>query len=271
MTRISTGDDKPLKNKRVLIAASPQTSERLQESLKSLGARLIPFQGVDVRKIQDREALARALGAPDVYAWLIFTSSYGVRFFLELLDDLGLPKQRLAASRICAVGPATARTASDNGLRVDLIPDDYVAEGILRALSEREGGLASLANRRILLPRAREARDLLPRELRAAGINVTILPCYETFRADVDAAAMHRLIENPPDLLVFTSTSNVTHFMAAVGHENGIKLLRNATVAVLGPVIAKTVASLGKDPEIRPDQNTAASLILAIQRYFTTL
>jgi uroporphyrinogen III methyltransferase/synthase len=159
-------------------------------------------------------------------------------------------------------------TARNLGLRIDLIPDDFVAEGVVRALCSQPGGMAALANCRILIPRAREARDLLPRELAAAGARVDIVPCYESIPGKPSPGQIQSIRQSKPDLLIFTSSSILSNFVTILGRETGVSMLRGCTVAVLGPVIAQTAESYGKKAEIVPKQNTVASLVDSIYDYF---
>jgi uroporphyrinogen III methyltransferase/synthase len=108
----------------------------------------------------------------ETYDWLIFTSSYAVEFFRRRFD-----RELPPALRVCAIGPATASKARESGLRVDLVPEQFVAEGVVAALSRLHGGKEQLAGKRILLPRAKEARDVIPAELTAAGAEVHVAPC----------------------------------------------------------------------------------------------
>ncbi len=269
MQQTPTIGDMPLRGKRVLIAASPQTAEKLSTWLEAWGARLVRLQVIDIHKILDPVALAQVLPSLGKYGWIIFTSSYGVRFFLEHLADNGFSSRDFGNSRICAVGPATAEAAKAQGLQVDLVPDEYVAEGVVRALVRRVEESGTLAGCRILLPRARQARDVIPRELAAAGAQVDILPCYETLQAEVDRSVISDILESAPELLVFTSSSNVSNFVAALGPENASRILKAGVVAVLGPASAQTVAGYGKQPEILPRENTVESLLQAVSDYFS--
>jgi uroporphyrinogen III methyltransferase/synthase len=269
MPEISPVPDAPLENLRVLVLASPQTSGKLTAVLESWGARVLPFRAIEIHKLQDRDAFHRVIGRLKEYAWIIFTSSYGVRYFLEHLADLGVHKQQIGQVKICAVGPATARTAAENNLRVDLVPEEFVAEGILKALKQQPGGLGALKGCRILMPRAKEARDVLPLELTASGATVDVLACYETARAEVSSRAVRDLITHPPDLTVFTSASNVANFMAIVGPAGGSEIMRKSVVAVLGPITAAAVEARGKKPEIIPPENTVPSLEEAIRAFYS--
>lgn len=233
-----------------------------------MGARVRPFQAISIRPAEDLSALDCALASLEKYDWIIFTSAHAVVFFERRLRERQIPAERLACLEICAVGPATAKKASECGIRVSLVPREFVAEGVLRALAERVGGAARLAGMRILIPRAKEAREILPDGLTAAGATVDVAVCYETVRAEADPALVADVRNNPPDLIVFTSSSNVAHFASIVGDAEARRLFAQATIGVLGPVTAKTVEDYGKRPEILPRENTIPSLLESIRTHY---
>jgi uroporphyrinogen III methyltransferase/synthase len=124
---------------------------------------------------------------------------------------------------------------------------------------------------RILLPRARHARDLLPDALERIGARVDMVACYENILPEIDRDQVQAVLRRPPDLLVFTSASTVRNFITMLGSEGAREVLRQSTVAALGPITAHTLAAYGKQAEIRPGANTIPSLLDAIRRYFQTL
>jgi len=259
---------KPLLNKVVLVACSPKKANSLVAGLKELGGEVLPAPVIEVKEIADKRSFDAALASLREYSWIIFTSSYGAAFFLRRLAQLNISRDLCNLPKICAIGPATAATLRESGLGVELIPDEFVSEGVLKSLAQYYGGLQHLAGRRVLLPRAREARDVLPDALSAAGAQVDVVPCYQTVPAKLEENVERRVQTHSPDLLVFTSSSTVRNLMTALGCELGTKILLEATVAVIGPVTAGTVESLGKRVDIIPRENTVASLVDAIREYY---
>ncbi len=260
--------ERALLRKTVLLVCSPLKAAPLAAGLQSMGAEVRPFQAISVRPAKDLAALDAALFSLDDYSWIIFTSAYAVVFFDRRMRELGVSADKFAHLRVCAVGPATAKKARESGIPVSLVPEEFVAEGVLQALEKKLGSLQELAGKRILMPRAKEAREILPAELAAAGATVDVAVCYETVQAEIDPDLVADVRNNPPDLIVFTSSSNVAHFAAILGAESARRLLTEATIAVLGPVTAKTVGSFGKQPEILPRENTIPSLIESIRTHF---
>lgn len=260
----------PLTHRTVLVACSEAKSEALSTGLKSLGAEVLIFPVISIRGIADTRALDAALDDLGEYSWIIFTSTYGVHYFLTRMEERNIARDRCRRVQVCAVGPATAAALKAAGVSVSLVPREFVAEGILSAFEERCGGLRRLAGLRILLPRAKEARDLLPRALETVGARVDVAPCYENTLPDIDADRARSVLTCTPDLLVFTSSSTVNNFVALLGGESGRKMLSHATVAALGPIAARTLASFGKQAEILPRENTIPFLLDAIRLYYLT-
>jgi uroporphyrinogen III methyltransferase / synthase len=257
-----------LTGKKALIACSEMKSEALASGLRELGAEVTIFPVISMREIENKTALDAALSRLPEYAWIIFTSAYGVRFFLQRLAVLNLRISRGHGPEICAVGPATASLLEASGIDVALIPREFLAEGILDALAERHGGLHNLAGMRIMLPRARESRELLARVLEAAGAHVDAIPCYETILSEIEPSLIQAVIRNPPDLVVFTSSSTVQNFLALLGENEGTKILAAAHVAAIGPITTRKLDQCGKRAEIVPGENTIPSLLAAIRNFY---
>lgn len=261
---------RPLAGRTALVACSEMKSETVAAGLRALGAHVVTLPVISIRPLADNAALDAALGNLAAYAWVIFTSGYGVQFFLQRMAEKSLPIGLCGDLRICAVGPATAALLEAAGLEVALVPADFVAEGVLQALAEKLGGLVNLRGLRVLLPRAKEARDVLPQALQSAGARVDVVPCYENTLPQVSPERLHSVLAQSPDLLVFTSSSSVRNFVTIIGSVRGGKLLSDTTTAVLGPVTAQTLSSYGKEADILPKENTIASLIEAISRHYQT-
>ncbi len=267
---MSTSDtSKQLLNRTALLVCSGKKIGELQSGLEALGACVLPLPVLEPREIEDNEPLDKALASLEEYSWIIFTSGYGVEFFLKRLQERRTKDVMERLPKICTVGPATAKTLAESGMEVALIPDNFVAEGVIQALGEYHGGLQRLSGCRILIPRALQARDVLPNALSAAGALVDIVPCYRTVRADVDAGIIRQIQTKRPDLIVFTSSSAVRNLVDILGSEKGEATLRKSTIAVIGPITAKTVASFGKRVDIVPAESTIASLLVSIREYYS--
>ena len=254
---------KSLDGKRILVACSAKKMSALSDGLQQRGASVLPLPIIEIRGVEDRTPIRNALDHIGQYAWIIFTSAHGVVHFFDICRDRQFPPP----PRFCAVGPATAHALKEYGIQPHLVPERFVAEGIIEALGSFCGGLKKLAGCRILLPRAKVARDVLPRALESAGADVDIVVCYETVRAEIGREEIRRLRNSSPDLMVFTSSSTVVNMMETLGKAEAKDLLSRSAVAAIGPVTASTLESFGKRADIVPEESTIASLIQAIETY----
>ena len=232
--------------------------------MQALGASVLPLPIIDIQEVEDKAPLDMALGALDQYDWILFTSTYAVQFVVRRLTERGIHLEELPQLKVCAIGPGTAAILAGCGIATAIMPNKYVAEGIFQALKDYHGGLSGLAGLRILLPRALEARDVLPRELGAAGALVDIVPCYRNTPGQIEATALHALRTRHLDLLVFTSSSAVHHFVTLIGEADALEMLQRTPIAALGPITARTVASLGVKAAVIPDHHSVPALLAEI-------
>ena len=260
---------KTLYGRTVLVACSPKKMSELVAGIEAMGGQPLPFPVIETREIEDKDLLDHALASLNQYAWVIFTSAYGVHFFLKRLRELGIKPEAQTMPKICAIGPATADSIRESGLPVELIPEKFVAEGVVESLGKYYGGLQALAGHRVLLPRAKEARELLPEALLRAGVLLDVVPCYQTIRAAPDDELLGKLREMNPDLILFTSSSGIRHLIDLLGENAGKLLLAGSATAVIGPITRRTVESFGKKVEIIPRENTIVSLLEAIREYYS--
>jgi uroporphyrinogen III methyltransferase/synthase len=239
----------PLFGQRIVVTRARGQAESLSAKLRALGAEAIELPTIEILPALDSEPLDRAIANLGSYDWLIFTSANGVRFFLERLDQSSTDLRALRA-RICAIGPATRAALEALHLKVDLIGDDYVAEGLLKALEAHD-----LAGKRILLPRAAVARDLLPIELKRRGALVEVVEAYRT-------AAPERGFDqiDKPDWITFTSSSTVQNFVAMAG----ATALSAIKVASIGPVTSATARKLEIEVTVEAKVYTTDGLVEAI-------
>lgn len=260
--------DLPLNNRHILIASSAKVSTKLSRGLEDLGGDITVFPVIAIRGIPGSRELEDSAAKLGQYDWVIFTSAYGVDYYLQFLTRKGISRQDLHRGKICAVGPATAARLDHFDIPVDLIPEDYVGEGILSALQVRHSEPAGLKDLRILIPRAKRARNLLPQELAKSGALVDTVACYESILPPLAEEDKRSILKQKPDLIIFTSSSTVSNFFELLGPEDSERMLRRTPVAVLGPITAATASSFGKRPAIVPDKSTTAHLIEAILQFF---
>jgi len=249
----------PLFGQRIVVTRARGQADALSSKLRALGADAIELPTIEILPALDYDPLDQAIANLGVYDWLIFTSANGVRFFLERLDRSAVDLRALRA-RICAIGPATRAAIEACHLKVDVMGKDYVAEGMLAALSAH-GGAHNLAGQRVLLPRAAVARDLVPVELARRGAVVDVVEAYRT----AAPAGAFDLTEKP-DWVTFTSSSAVRNFVAVAGAEALAGVLAGVKVASIGPITSATARELGIEVTVEASAFTVDGLVEAILR-----
>lgn len=251
---------KPLFGRRVLVTRSRAQASRLAEKLETMGAECIEAPAIHIRPPADGfAALDRAIGEIAGYDWLIFTSVNGVRYFFERLLAAGRDSRALGGIKICAIGSATAEALKGHGLTADVVPAEFKAEGILAALHGRVK-----AGERALLPRAQEARAVLPDELRRQGLEVTVAPAYETVTGGADGKRLRQLLaEGGIDIVTFTSSSTVKNLVKILG-DGAAELINKARVAVIGPVTAAVCRQNGVRVDVQAGEYTVDGLVEAL-------
>lgn len=204
----------PLAGRRIAITRPAEQAAGLTQALEALGAQVTSLGVIAIVPIADPAPLDAAIERLPGYDWLIFTSVNGVRAFANRLTATGHAWGERGAGRVAAIGPATARALEAQGVAVDLLPDAYVAEGILAALAER----GEIAGRRFLLPRADIARATLAQELQRQGAQVEEIAAYRTITRSAPAEALRRALLGAErvDVVTFTSSSTVRGFLQGV-------------------------------------------------------
>ena len=246
----------PLFGKTIVITRAAEQAAEFADRLRALGADAIELPVIALEAPADAAPLDRAIANLSSYDWLIFTSANGVRFFLARLDQSPHDLRSLKA-RICAIGPATRKAIEALHLKVDLMPEEYVAESLVHAFAG-----ASLADKKILLPRAAVARDIIPVELAKLGAQVDVVEAYRNI-VPPDAAERAREIfesEKKLDWITFTSSSTVKNLLAIAGRE----ALAGIRIASIGPVTSETLRAHGLTIDAEAKQFTIDGLIEAI-------
>jgi uroporphyrinogen III methyltransferase/synthase len=246
----------PLFGRRIVVTRAAGQAAELEARLTSLGADVVEMPTIEILPASDYSALDGAIAKLGNYDWLIFTSVNGVRFFLERLDASGTDLRSLRA-RICAIGPATRRAIERLHLKVDLVGEEYVAESLVEALRA-----VDLEGKRILIPRAAVARDVLPAALARRGARVDVVEAYRTAIPEDIADRAGEIFDAPPkpDWITFTSSSTVRNFVRAAG----AAALDGVKVASIGPVTTATANQLGIRVAVEARQFTTAGLVEAI-------
>jgi uroporphyrinogen III methyltransferase/synthase len=259
-------EGRPLFGKRILVTRARDQAVEFTDLLKLHGADPVEFPTIEVVPPESWEALDGAIRRIEEYDWLIFTSANGVLYFLERLKVSGKDIRALKGIKLCAIGPRTAQEIERMGVRVDLMPAEYVAEALIEQMGRQE-----LSGRRILIPRAAVARDVLPEALIRMGARVEVVTAYRTIRPTRDLEWVKNLLQGRQiSVITFTSSSTVRNFAEMFGPDEARRLLDGVVVACIGPITAKTVEEYGMTVDILPKDSTIPSLAQAIVDYFTT-
>ena len=253
----------PLAGVRVVVTRARAQAAEMVARLQRLGAEAIEVPTIAIAPPEDPGPLDAACDRIGTFDWVVFTSVNAVARVAARLAAVPGGLRDLDGRRLCAVGAATAEALAGRGLRVDLVPDEYRAEGVIRALR----GQGDLTGVRVLLPRGDLARDVLPAELGRAGAEVTAVTAYRTVPADLDREGpdIRRLLrERRVDVVTFTSGSSVRNLARAIGERRAADLLRRVEVACIGPVTAEAAGRLDIATTIMPAESTVPALLGAI-------
>ena len=188
----ATGTAKPLSGVRVLVGRARHQASALSSGLRRMGAQVIEIPFIEIRKPRSFRPLDNALRTIRGYEWLILTSANGVEALWQRLKKLRIHPETFRHLRIAAIGPATKKSIESHGLRVHVVPQEYVAESVVRSLRDR------VQDKRVLLVRARVARDVIPSELRRAGAQVDVAEAYETVVPRASKRRIRALLKNSP-------------------------------------------------------------------------
>ncbi len=251
--------------KKILITRAREQSGEFTARLNQLGAEVVEFPTIEIVPPSNWKALDQAIDQMTFYDWIIFTSANGVHFFLQRLKEKGKTRRSLSGIKVCAIGPATAKQLKKEGIRVNFIPKEFIAEAILHGFKKM-----GIEGKRILLARAKEARDVLPQGLRKMGTEVDIVEVYRTIKPRGGARRLRRLLEGKKiDMITFTSSSTVTHFVELLKGTDLKKILKDLAIACIGPITAQTATERGIKVHLQPEQYTIPSLTKAIADYFS--
>lgn len=252
---------RPLFGKRILVTRARAQASALTEKLTALGAACIEAPVIRIAPPADGyAALDGAIAELNAYHWLIFTSVNGVEHFFARLRAAGKDTRALGYAKVAAIGSATAEALRSFGITADLIPEEFRAEAVAEALRP----ILPL-RARILLPRAQEARDVLPDTLRAHGATVDVVAVYETVpETEGGAALAERMMHGDIDIVTFTSSSTVKNLVKLLGN---ITPLQQTKIACIGPVTADTARSFALAPDIVAEEYTIDGLVSCIKEY----
>ena len=247
-------DNRPLFGKKVLVTRSRDQASELSELLRQYGAEPIEFPVIKISPPESFEDLDAALDRIEKYDWLLFTSANGVRAVMDRLRELGRDVRWLKGPKIGAIGPKTAEALQCLGVRVDFVPREFVAEAVVREFPDDPRA------KRILIPRAKEAREVIPEKLRELGADVDVVTSYKTEAEESDVARVRELLDSGEiDIITFTSSSTVKMFADRIP-----KVPEGVIIACIGPITAQTAEELGLKVDVVAEEYTIEGLVKAL-------
>ena len=235
----------PLTDLTVAVTRAREQASGLAARLRGLGAAVVEAPAIRIAPLEGP--------APDPghYDLLCLTSPNGVRLLFERLASAGRDARALAGTRVAAIGPGTAAALADRGISADIVPERFVAEGLVEAL-------ADVPISRALVARAAHARDLLPEALRARGAEVDVVALYETVAEPPSESQLEALGE--ADYVTFTSSSTVRFFLDAAGD----RLAPDTRLVSIGPVTSATLRERGLEPDVEASRHDIDGLVEAL-------
>jgi len=260
-------EKRPLFGKRIVVTRTREQASELVALLEEYGANCLEYSTINIEPVADYQVLDQEIARLSSCGWLLFTSLNGVTYFFRRLRELGLDARSLAGPKIAVVGRATGDELQRYGITADLMPEQFTGEGLAEALIA-----AGVDRKRIVIPRALAARDVLAEMLAAAGAEVVIAPVYQNVPLQGRKEQLREeLAAGGINMVTFTSSSTVTNFLAmvdAASPEELQQLMAGVTIATIGPITAKTVADSGLTVSVQPEQFTIPDMVQAIVDHY---
>ena len=268
MARVQPSEERPLDGRTVVVTRAAAQAQRFTQLLEAAGARVLEAPAIVIAPPSSWEPLDSALAAMETFTWVIFTSVNGVAMVDRRLVARGLSWSAMSGRRVAAIGPATADALAEHGVRPDVVPGEYRAEGLV----ERLRAVMTPADR-VLLPRAAQTRDVLVMELRRLGAHVDEVPAYTTRRGEGGGTARLReaLAAGTIDAVTFTSSSTARNFAELFSEDERRAWLSRVTVASIGPITAATAAEYGMTTDVMPGEYTIPALARALGDHFVRM
>jgi len=261
---LSWFERRPLFGKQIVVTRTREQASDLVVRLENLGAHCLEFPTIRLAPPSSWEDLDQAVNSLASFDWVLFTSPNGVGAFFNRLATLGFDLRDLKGLQIGAIGPATAGALQEWKLRADLVPEKFQAEYILEALAP-----LGMAGKKILIPRAEQAREVLPEGLRGMGAQVLVAAAYQTLPDDSEKIPLlEKLKAGTVDCLTFTSSSTVLNFLSLFEGQEIKSRLTNVAIACIGPITAQTARDNGLMVQIIPESFTIPDLVEVIRNYY---
>lgn len=254
-------ENRPLFGKRIVVTRTRHQAGALTRRLAALGADVIELPTIRIEEPHNRMAFGELVQDAHTYDWIVFSSPNGVDAFFKMFYKLYHDARAIGGAKIAAIGPGTADKIKEYHLAVDLMPEkDFVAEGLVAAFKEKE----NIENLTVLWVRADEAREVIASGLTGLRAIVDEAIAYRTVpERDDNLEALARLKAEGADMITFTSSSTVEHFL-----ELGVALPEGIQIASIGPVTSATARERGLKVDVEAHEHTIPGLVRAIAAHY---
>ncbi len=249
-------DTQPLFGKKIVVTRTRNQASKLSGALTSLGARVIEFPTIEIKKSGDLTVFRRSLSEIENYNWVVFTSQNAINIFFDELYASGKDARALGSVKIAVIGKATGDELKNYGLVPDMIPEKFVAESLLDEFNKID-----LSSLRILIPCSADARMTLTEGLQSSGAVVDRFHIYSAENPQHSDSDLIERVKNA-DIVTFTSSSTVTNFFAMVPETN-------AVLASIGPVTTETIIQHGFKPAVTAEKYTIDGLVDALMKFYS--
>lgn len=249
-------DNQPLFGKRIVVTRTREQASKLTGKLVAMGARVIEFPTIEIKKEKDMSGLHKSFGMIDDYSWIVFTSQNAVNIFFDELFSYGKDARAFGKIRVAVIGKASGDELKQYGIMPDLIPEKFVAESLLEEMAKH-----GMKGKRVLIPCSADARMTLTEGLMELGAHVDRIHIYS---AEKPSSIDEKLIEEvkKADVVTFTSSSTVTNFFDIVTE-------CRALFASIGPVTTETLMTKGYTPAVTAEEFTIDGLVKALLEYYS--
>jgi len=262
---------RPLHGKRIVVTRARAQASSLAATLGQLGAEVVELPAIRIEPTIETQAVREAVGRIGSYALICVTSPNGAHLLFEALSAAGLDARALggpekqqagqagsdavaqAGTAVAAIGPGTARALAAHGVSADIVPERFVAESLVEALSE-----VDVTGKRVLVARAAEARDVIPEHLKNRGAEVDVVSLYETVREEPNPEAVEAA--QSADYVTFTSSSTVRNLTEALGD----RFPATARIVSIGPITSEAAEEAGLEVHVEATRHDIDGLVEAL-------
>jgi uroporphyrinogen III methyltransferase/synthase len=258
-------ENRPLFGRKMIITRTREQASELGAGLSDLGAEVVDLPTIEIEPVGKSSALEKEAGAMKNYDWIVFTSPNGVKAFFNCLISSHGDVRAIGDAKIASIGPGTTREIEKYHIKVQVTAKTSVAEGLVKDLKK----IGGWKGKKVLIPRAEQARDVLPDALKKMGALVKVVAAYRTKRPQsVDRDVLGSIIAGNYDLITFTSSSTFENFISLMGKNEFKKIRSKIQAASIGPVTSAALKSWGVTPVVEASVYTIPGLVAEIQRYY---